>query len=109
MKYLYDVHKKDGTLLFSGLTLEQVIKETGLTQPIIKYRIKNPNHGKELSFTQRDMYTGKSIDTVNATFPKELTEQWEDRCKAAEMIRNGTGVIKKVMINGKKELRTVPL
>ncbi len=105
--FLYDIHTKH-KMLHENLTLEEVIEKTGLTKSVITYRSTHPNHGEEIMIDRKDLRGEKSEKGMQSTFTPKQLRDWDDVYKAAEMIRNGTGIIKKVMVNGKTELRTVP-
>lgn len=55
------------------------------------------------------MSNEKSIETIKTSFPADLIIEWDRMYRAAQMIRNGTGKIKRVWENGKYVLRTVAI
>ena len=63
----------------------------------------------DAGFLVRRRYLVINTYTESKSSTDDLKEQWEDVFKAAQMIKNGTGKIKRVQVNGKYVLRTVPV
>lgn len=87
-KFLYDVHTKTGEVLHKNLTLEEVAMKTGLHKSTIAYRATHPNHGSRICITRKDMFTGKTDESIRTGFPQELLKEWDKVYLAAQLIKS---------------------